>query len=64
MNGKSKKPASDIIRQQAQVMMSQAETISREKKVFRKAVSELQASQQQMLNRPSQQKKSHFQCDS
>lgn len=47
MKGNSRKwPASEAIRQQAGLMIKQAETISREQKDFRKAVSELQASQQ------------------
>ncbi|HFJ1617435.1 TPA: hypothetical protein ACGTKP_000240 [Salmonella enterica] len=51
----TKEPASEAIRQQAQVMINQAETISRERKEFRKKVSELQAPQPQPLNLPSQQ---------
>ncbi|ENO0581277.1 hypothetical protein AB9Q53_004489, partial [Shigella boydii] len=43
----TKEPASEAIRQQAQVIINQAETISRERKEFRKEVSELQASQPQ-----------------
>ncbi|MCZ9160035.1 hypothetical protein OM206_24510 [Escherichia albertii] len=51
----TKEPASEAVRQQAQIMINQAETISRERKEFRKGVSELQASQPQPLNPPSQQ---------
>ncbi|HHH6586263.1 TPA: hypothetical protein ACP2JN_003006 [Escherichia coli] len=51
----TKEPASEAVRQQAQVMINQAETISRERKEFRKGVSELQAPQPQPLNPPSQQ---------
>ncbi|EES4629335.1 hypothetical protein EZQ75_004828 [Escherichia coli] len=41
----TKEPASEAVRQQAQVMINQAETISRERKAFDKSVSELPAPQ-------------------
>ncbi|EPS5379633.1 hypothetical protein ACVE84_004044 [Escherichia albertii] len=41
----TKEPASEAIRQQAQAMINQAETISRERKAFDKSVSELSAHQ-------------------
>ncbi|EFV7691862.1 hypothetical protein K4B75_004088 [Shigella boydii] len=41
----TKEPASEAVCQQAQVMINQAETISRERKAFDKSVSELPAPQ-------------------
>ena len=55
MNGFTRKPASALIRQQAGMYAEQLEAIWHAKKASDKLVSELQASQQRLMIRPSQQ---------